>query len=266
MFSKGEPFLRYIAKTTYFIDKDVFATDSRLLYIIDGKGEFKTEGATYALTPGTLIYYPAYTPYHIRSSGGMLFYTLNFDFTSERSTLTTPAIPLSCSGDMPIKERPYVPKELEEVVHIPSAYELMHYVKAIYEEGMGDGVLAKEAKSALLKLLLINVVRAKEKTTSNLVTRIKKAVETDVKLNNSDVAALLGYHPYYVNDVFRKAEGISLHKYITKKRLIHAKELITATDTPLENIANTCGFSSASHLSMAVKAYYGITPSKMRKI
>ena len=260
------PYLRYVAKSTYFLDKEVYAKDSRLLYIIDGCGSFKIEGAEYDLTPGTLIYYPAYTPYHISADGTMLFYTLNFDFNTDRIDIKSPIIPLDCTDKLPSDNRPYIPSELDTVIYLSDARALEPYIKELYEESCGGADFATEAQSALIKLVLIKIARAKTTAASTLVERIKKTVFSNPRLNNTDTAAILGYHPYYINAVFAKHEGVSLHKFIMQARLSRAKELITSSAISLSQIAEDCGFSSVSHLCASVRKQYGISPSKMRKI
>ncbi len=262
----GEPFLRYAAKSTYFIDKTVIARDCRVLYIISGVGEFITEDSRYPLSAGALVYYPAYTPYHISSASGMLFYTLNFDFTSERAHISSPMQPEPYRGAVPSEGLTYVPEVLGATVFLPDAHALESCVREVFCEGERTGAFSEEARAAALKLLLIKIARMRDFRASSLAERIRTAVLSDVKKNNTDIAAALGYHPYYLNEVFSGAEGVSLHKFIMRERLVKARELITTTDTALENIAADCGFSSASHLSASVRREYGITPSKMRKI
>ena len=260
------PFVRYAAKSTYFLNKEVYAKDSRLLYIISGKGSFKTNGISYPLIPGALIYYPAYTPYHISAERDMLFYTLNFDFTEERCGAKSPLVPSVFSGNLPNEDMPYIPKELGCPIYLPEALKIEPYIKELYEESVRGAEFATEAQSALIKLVLIKITRAKESATSTLLERIKATVTSNPCLNNIAVAATLGYHPYYINAVFAKHEGVSLHKFIIKERLARAKELITSSAVSLSQIAEECGFSSVSHLCSSVRKQYGISPSKMRKI
>ena len=62
-----------------------------------------------------------------------------------------------------------------------------------------------------------------------------------------------------------REEGISLHQFIMRERAARARELITASGRSFTEIAELCGFSSPSHLSRAIRAEYGVTPSMMRK-
>jgi AraC family transcriptional regulator len=79
----------------------------------------------------------------------------------------------------------------------------------------------------------------------------------------SDVAAAVGASPAYLTDVFRRFEGISLHRYLTQLRLAHALiELPHAED--ITTLALSLGFSSHSHFTLAFRRAFGCTPSQFR--
>ena len=95
------PFVRYIAKTAYYINNTVTARDCRILYILEGYGTFESQGQNYALAPHTLLYYPYGIPYRISAGNdnkSMLFFTVNFDFTQDYSHITDPLVPYITSS------------------------------------------------------------------------------------------------------------------------------------------------------------------------
>ena len=268
MISTINPFIRYVAKSTYFIDAKVTAPDHRMLYIISGNGEFESGGKKYLLTPGTLIYYPAGTTYQIRSNQELLFYTLNFDLSEDFAE----AYPMPFSpqkGEVCDKlllgDRD--PDELSVLLYLRHAQFADQIISRIYAESIRPTAYSAMTMSVCLKLLLIDVLRYQEKAAEHpLVSQIKKLVAEDLHINNLRLAKLLGYHPYYLNEIFSREEGVSLHKYIMKERIARVCELITSSNSSLSEIAEKCGFSSQSHLSRCISAEYGITPSKMRKM
>jgi AraC-like DNA-binding protein len=78
-----------------------------------------------------------------------------------------------------------------------------------------------------------------------------------------DIAQAVGASPAYLTDVFRRAEGVPLHKYLTQLRLARALvELPHADD--LTMLAFNLGFSSHSHFTAAFRRAYGSTPSSYR--
>jgi AraC family transcriptional regulator len=80
----------------------------------------------------------------------------------------------------------------------------------------------------------------------------------------SDVADAVGASPAYLTDVFRRCEGISLHRYVTQLRL--ARSLVELPHTAdLTTLALELAFSSHSHFTFAFRRAFGCTPSEYRR-
>lgn len=273
MITEFQPFLRFISKTAYFIDSKVVAGDCRILYIISGYGSFETEGVTYKLSPNTLIYYPYNVPYHIRADGadGMLFYTLNFDFSQEYTDIAV----LVPTEKLASEERivlPSIAEELQEIfskiIYREEACWARERLDQIYAEFLNQKKSHVLVQNSLLRIVLIDIYRNKaEELPRNhqLIEKIKMVIEKNLSWKVNDVARELGYHPYYLNEVLKKQEGITIHSYLQRQRLIRAKELITTTQLPFSEIALICGFGSQSHFSAAFKKTYGMTPYMLRR-
>lgn len=81
----------------------------------------------------------------------------------------------------------------------------------------------------------------------------------------SDIA-----HRFYVSDSsishhFKQKMGISIYQYVTQRRLISAKNLISK-GMALEQVAARVGFSDYSAFYRAFKQEYGISPRQYRSI
>ena len=77
-------------------------------------------------------------------------------------------------------------------------------------------------------------------------------------------------HKFYISSstishLFKQKMGLSLYHYITQRRLISAKNLISA-GTPLEHVATQVGFSDYSTFYRAFKQEYGISPRQYRSL
>ena len=84
--------------------------------------------------------------------------------------------------------------------------------------------------------------------------------------------------PIYVEDIakkmyvsastlfqcFKKELGISLHKYISEKRIIHAQKLILKGENPTK-IYKECGFNDYSSFYKAYKKMFSVFPSADKK-
>jgi AraC-like DNA-binding protein len=103
-------------------------------------------------------------------------------------------------------------------------------------------------------------------TTARLIRRTKEFLEAQLSspIRLMDVGNAVGASPAYLTDVFRRIEGIPLHRYLTQSRLARALvELPHAAD--LTALALEVGFSSHSHFSAAFRRAFGCTPSRFRE-
>jgi AraC-like DNA-binding protein len=101
---------------------------------------------------------------------------------------------------------------------------------------------------------------------ARLVRRAKEFLQTDLArpIRLADVARAAGASPAYLTDLFRRTEGVSLHRYLVQLRLSSALvALPNAGD--LTALALDVGFSSHSHFTAAFRRAYGTTPSAFRR-
>lgn len=270
---KFDPFVRYIAKSTYFIP-DVFlvGNDCRILYTIAGKATFQTLSNTYDLLPGTLIYYPSGVPYKISSDneGKFLFYTINFDFSCKYTDIAPMRPNIYHENEQyPIL---YTANDVyfncfEEPIYIENAVWCNGELERILFEGLSQNEGYREVQSCQLCTLLIDLYRRISGDTEHRLCKdIKTLLSNNPGLSNAEIAEELRYHPFYINNIFKKHNGITIHKYALKQKLTRAYNLITLTDMTMDKIALALGFSSTSHFSTAFKEYYGVSPSKLRKL
>ena len=132
-----------------------------------------------------------------------------------------------------------------------------------------DGLAAEEAVLALLRAALGDPAAgtgACGPATRRLVRRTQEFLEAELghRLSLVDVGHAVGASPAYLTDVFRRAEGVSLHRYLTQLRLARALvELPDADD--LTALALSLGFASHSHFSAVFRRAFGLTPSRFRE-
>ena len=70
--------------------------------------------------------------------------------------------------------------------------------------------------------------------------------------------------PFHFARAFKAATGTPPHRYLTDRRIGHAKFLIAEGRLPLAEIAGQCGFSSQSHFTRWFKRVVGTTPGAYR--
>lgn len=80
-----------------------------------------------------------------------------------------------------------------------------------------------------------------------------------------DIADFCNISPDYLTKQFKNILGVSLMEYIKNYRIAKAMELLTTTDLPIAQIAQTVGFGDISHFSRQFKQVSEVSPLAFRK-
>jgi len=83
----------------------------------------------------------------------------------------------------------------------------------------------------------------------------------DCDLSLADIAGVACLSPYHFSRAFKTSTGLSPHQYVLRARVEAAKQLLTAGDLSLSEIAFRVGFFDQSHLTRHFKRRYGVPPS-----
>ena len=102
------------------------------------------------------------------------------------------------------------------------------------------------------------------------VSRLARVVDfidatLDGELTLDAIAEVTGMNPFYFARAFRRQFGETPHRFVLQRRIDRAKRLLSETETPLVEIALSCGFASQSHLASTFRRKVGVTPSQYRK-
>lgn len=81
----------------------------------------------------------------------------------------------------------------------------------------------------------------------------------------TELAGLFGISPSYLSRAFRKATGMTIHRYIEEVRLRSAQTLLATTDLKLKEVAFRLGFARASSFTVAFRRAAGETPIGYRR-
>lgn len=80
-----------------------------------------------------------------------------------------------------------------------------------------------------------------------------------------DAARAAEMSPYHFHRAFRAAFGAPPHRYLAHYRLERAAHLLRTTSRSANEIANDCGFESATSFSAAFRRRYGMPPASWRR-
>ncbi len=266
-------FVRYAHETDFlpnnFITK---AYDDRILFILEGQGKIIINGEEFPISKNSLCYYPAGTPYQPISSKEepLKFITINFDFQRDFENITTTLRPVKATEFIPDKVLYKCPDTREGVFKYPLVIQDASYRNMFCEfirYFKSDTGYGKRIAETILQTLCYKILNKETESHNELYLRLKEYIDTNYKNIhiNKDISGVFCYHDYYLNKVFKKNSGTSIHKYIIDMRLQEAAYLIASTELPLCDIAFAVGFSNVAHFSTVFKTKYSVTPSVYRK-
>ena len=79
------------------------------------------------------------------------------------------------------------------------------------------------------------------------------------------IARELGRSPYGVARAFKRSTGLTLHRYVTERRLERAKALLAGTDLSVGEVCCRVGLTSQSHFTRLFGKHVGTTPTAYRR-
>ena len=239
-----------------------FVRDHFLLHFVtSGKGVFATEDKEYTVSAGEGFFISPnrVTAYRADAAEPWHYFWIGFSGESAEGLLSeiglSPAAPVFSFGD---------------TAGLKAIFDRVHFLPE-------DSVKAQLSLVSVLYALLAGIEAKREKSVRGAYRLFHTGKEY------ADMAALYieqHYaehitvydiaHKFYVSDSsishhFKQKMGISIYHYVTQRRLISAKNLISK-GMALEQVAARVGFSDYSAFYRAFKQEYGISPRQYRSI
>lgn len=107
-----------------------------------------------------------------------------------------------------------------------------------------------------------SVKRACDWRVRRVMERMETEIGSDISLR--ELASDVGLSPSHLNAVFVATAGVPPHRWLLRRRVERARELLMRTRRSITDIALSCGFSSSQHFSTAFKTQEGCTPTEFR--
>lgn len=222
---------------------------SHLIAYLAFKGEatFKTEGASYHITPGTLFFTFPYQSHEIIADKEFTYLYISFGGDDAERLLK----------GFNIRRENAVFENFEHLIDF-----WMSAIRRISLENAGA-----LTESVLLYTLSFMNDDSAGKSRQN-VPRFESILDyinrnfTDPELSISKVADIFFYNEKYLSSLFIKNTGVKFTDYLTKLRIDYAINYIEDESLSVAALAAECGFSDPLYFSKVFKKYTGCTPSK----
>ncbi len=229
-----------------------------ILYVIDGNGKYVIEGAEYPIRPRTILFAPPFSYHSLKLDVGTQYerYVLQFF-----STDLTPAAQEFLTS---------LNKSLDGVGCYYAADALSPSIVSIFERFENADALPEREQKEFRKLLTSEIVLLLSVATRESIPRdegelgarvikyLNEHIDKDVSLDR--LAKRFFVSKFYLCRAFKKHNGISVHGYINKKRVMYAKQLIESGETA-SSAAYRVGFGDYSAFYRAYIKLIGRAPT-----
>ena len=132
-----------------------------------------------------------------------------------------------------------------------------------YAEGLS---LALASRVASLCATIPGAQRCAPTLSSKQVARISEHIGKHLsqELTIERLAAVVSMSPFHFARCFKQTTGMTPHQFVTRERVLRARELLTTEKRPIGEIAMELGFASQSHFSDVYRRITGSSPRQDR--
>ena len=232
-----------------------------ILYVIEGSGRFVVEGNEYQLRPGALLLTRPYQYHFINLDKEIPYERIVIHF--ELGSLPESVRRLFASGEQ---------KEDGECTFFPAGTVPGAVLSTLSRFDVAS-TLSEEKRALYLPLLIAEVVvllssASGERETvysdglgARVIRFLNDHIDENISLDH--IAKHFFVSKYYLCRAFKKHNGISIHGYITHKRVMLAKLLIESGESA-SGAAYRVGFGDYSAFYRAYIKIFGTSPISVR--
>ena len=85
------------------------------------------------------------------------------------------------------------------------------------------------------------------------------------ELRLADLGAIVHMSPFHFARLFKRATGVSPHRFILHRRIAAATTLLADSPSSIRSVARSVGFTTASHFATTFRRVTGLTPTAYRR-
>lgn len=220
----------------------ILVTDGRIALHEDGRRLELAAGDWVLLRPG--IIHGGAAPYE----PGCAFIWLHFD----------PVAATRTGLDLPLRGRAARPERAQEL-----ARRLLDEL-----ERPESPALLRDLLLAALFAELAGATRGEDAGRDEVADRAARVLATRFaeSLSTADLAREVGCHPDHLTRAFRQRFGHPPLEGLHRRRIAHARKLLTGTVEDQDAIAAACGYADARHFRRWFRRLAGVTPGAWRRV
>ena len=226
----------------------------QILYCTKGSGTLILDKKTIHIPPFTAIFLPACYPHEYYPNGDL--WDIHW------------IVPVGYAVDDILRHFGLVEPGVYELSEVKM---LEHIFRKMHEAIRADSVFGNYRAAGYLYDFLIELYRLTSKSESADApnSALMKAVDYinsnyASRITMDDLCGVSGVSKQYLCMLFRNNLGSRPMEYAAKRRIQAAKELLTASDKTIEEIAAQTGFCTSSYFCKLFKRYEGITPTHFK--
>lgn len=229
-----------------------------ILYVMEGSGKILIEGRDYPMSANTLIVIPP-LEYHCVELDPGAVYERRVIYFGKTDLLPEAQALLSGFGRNEDDSLNYYVSALSSPL-ITSHFEQLDSIDSVPEKLRSE--YARMVMSTLILLLSATsgeqISYTDEELGARVIRYLGDHIDKDVSLDK--LAKRFFVSKFYLCRAFKKHNGISIHGYINRKRVMHAKQLIEAGETAT-SAAYKVGFGDYSAFYRAYVKIVGKSPT-----
>jgi AraC-like DNA-binding protein len=227
-----------------------------LIYVQQGRLSIGDTFRSFEVEPGqSLLLWPRRPHFGTKANElGLSYYWFYFQFTGQASS--------SSPQDFKVPQH-------TNVLRPESILLLIHRLLDSLDAGPTESAIS----DFLLMLVLAeiayrpaNIGHIEQET--SLPARANSLIRTGFRqeISTSSLAEKLGCSPDYLTRAYRAAYGRTPTEAIQRKRVEHARHLLTIGELHIDDVAIECGFQEAGYFRRVFKRYEGMTPYTFQKL
>lgn len=271
----------YIRRATFstlkagFILSRRIILDYEIIFVEQGAFTLTVDQTEYPCKTGDVIFLRPGIPHSFKDINTPLSQPhIHFDITYRSDSSETPVFFGDITDCTPEELRLLRQDAFEAFPHNPflKITDKFRFLKLFYRGitlSESDPIAAKAALTELIGIIIKDNFSFHIDYMSpvpNLALKLRDHIDSGEGLLSDieDIEKEFSYSYRHMSQLFKKEFGISLMAYRHQKRMEHAKRLLRTES--VATVAAAVGFGSIYSFSRAFKAYFGISPSAVKKL